>query len=383
MARATASSGGQTCQTRDKCLESNDGCGAANYAISGKKTSVSNDLLCRMKQWRQNLQKDDRWAILISADPDALASAMALKRMMLNKVRGADIYRINEVTRPDNLAMIRYLRIPVRPWQVEKAGQYNHFAIVDSQPAHNPAFAGLTYDLVIDHHPQTDLSGLTGPDALLDIRPLGAVSSMMTRYLQGLRLNPGPLLATALLYGIRTDTRSFERSGSEDDLRAYQWLFRHADSAILRRIVRSEYLPEWLPLFSRAFRSLVSCKGGSYAALSEVDNADLLVAVADFFTRVHGLRWIAVSGKVGKTVVVIFRGDGSRDIGRLADACFHDVGSAGGHRSMGRAEFPVSAVPDGMKPSEFIFHRLQTRKLRPQNPPQETRQQEEDDAKNS
>lgn len=46
------------------------------------------------------------------------------------------------------------------------------------------------------------------------------------------------------------------------------------------------------------------------------------MAVADFFTRVHGLKWIAVSGIVGKTVIVIFRGDGGRDIGRLADAAF-------------------------------------------------------------
>ena len=93
--------------------------------------------------------------------------------------------------------------------------------------------------------------------------------------------------------------------------------------------------------------------------------ADLLVAVADFFTRVHGLRWIAVSGLVDKTVIVIFRGDGGRDIGRLADACFHDVGVAGGHRHLARAEFPLSAVPEGLRPGEFVLRRLETRKLRP------------------
>ena len=163
---------------------------------------------------------------------------------------------------------------------------------------------------------------------------------MMTRYLQGLRIKPGPLLSTALLYGIRTDTATFERSGGEEDLRAYQWLIKHADATLLRRIIRSEYLRAWLPLFSRAFRSLRDCRGGAMVWLNEVDSADLLVAVADFFTRVHGLKWIAVCGVVDKTVVVIFRGDGSRDIGRLADACFYDVGSAGGYRNLGRAEFP-------------------------------------------
>ena len=64
------------------------------------------------------------------------------------------------------------------------------------------------------------------------------------------------------------------------------------------------------------------------------------------------------------TVVVIFRGDGGRDIGRMADACFYDVGSAGGHRRLARAEFPLSAIPEGTKPQDFVLHRLQTRKLR-------------------
>ena len=328
---------------------------------------MNQEQILAFRQWRQALVKDERWCILINADPDALASAMALKRIMHPRTRSVDIRRINEVTRPDNLAMVRYLRIPVKPWEPERASAYDHFAMVDSQPAHHPAFAGLVYSLIIDHHPLTDLTGLLTPDAFCEIRTdVGATSSMMTRLLQALRQRPGPLLATALLYGIRTDTGAFERSGGEEDLRAYQWLSHHADANLLRRISRSEYLRAWLPFFTRAFRSLTDCRGGgAYAALGEIKSADLLVSVADFFTRVHGLKWIAVSGIVGKTIIVIFRGDGSRDIGRFADACFHDVGTAGGHRNMGRAEFPLAAVPEGMKPAEFVLNRLMTRKVRP------------------
>lgn len=327
------------------------------------------ELVAHMKQWRQSLNKDDRWCILINADPDALASALALKRILIPRVHSVDIARVNEVTRPDNLAMIRYLNIPVKPWQPEKACQYTRFALVDSQPHHHKAFQDVAFDCIIDHHPLPTAPADAAPDAasFYDIRPdVGATSTMMTRYLQGLRVRPGPRLATALLYGIRTDTAAFERSGGEDDFRAYQWLSRHADNNVLRRIMRSEYLREWLPLFSRAFRSLTDCRGaGAHACLNEVNSADLLVAVADFFTRVHGLKWIAVSGIVGKTVIVIFRGDGGRDIGRLADACFYDVGQAGGHRTLGRAEFPLEAVPEGVKTAEFVLKRLETRKLRP------------------
>lgn len=322
------------------------------------------------KQWRQNLDKDGRWCVLINADPDALAAALALKRLLHKSARWVDIARVNEVTRPDNLAMIRYLRIPAKPWQPEKAANYDFFAMVDSQPGHHPAFAGIIFNIVIDHHPFSDIAAALAPHAFCDIRPgVGATSSIMAQYLRGLRQIPGTLLATALLYGIRTDTGAFERSGGEEDLKAYQWLSKYADNNILRRISRSEYLRSWLPFFSRAFRSLVDCNGGgAYAQLNEIKSADIIVSVADFFTKVHGLRWIAVSGIVNKIVIVVFRGDGSRDLGRFADACFHDVGTAGGHRNMARAEFPASALPGGMKAGEFIYQRLMSRKLRAKRP---------------
>ncbi|MDR1778113.1 MAG: phosphoesterase [Desulfovibrio sp.] len=321
----------------------------------------------RFKHWRAGLHKADRWCLMICADPDALASALALKRIMLNRVHSVDIMRINEVTRPDNLCMIRDLRIPVKAWDPEKAQTFDHFAIVDSQPHHNKLFEGIPFSLVIDHHPlpPEDVPPLPA-ETLSIIHPeLGASSTILTHLLNLLRIRPTSRLATALLYGIRTDTGTFERGGSDKDLRAWQWLSRFADINLLRRIVRSEYRREWLPLFAQAFRSIRDCRGGGvYVSLQHVKNADLLVAVADFFTKMQDLRWVAVSGVVDKTVVVIFRGDGGRDIGRLADACFHDVGTAGGHRMLGRAEFPLEAVPEDVKPVDFVHQRLQTRKLR-------------------
>ncbi|MDE5833333.1 MAG: phosphoesterase [Desulfovibrio sp.] len=324
------------------------------------------EFIFAFKAWRQELPKGGRCCVLISADPDALASAMAFKRLIRSRVDFVDIRRVNEVTRPDNLSMIRYLRIPVKQWERHRRDEFNMFALIDSQPSHNAQFQEQIYSAIIDHHPRTDLSGYLAPGAFCDINPgIGATSSMMTQFLQALKIRPGPLLATALLYGIRTDTGAFERSGGEEDLRAYQWLSRCADANLLRRISRSEYMRAWLPFFSRAFRSLQDCHaGGAYASLNEIRSADLIVSVADFFTKVHGLRWIAVSGIKSGTIIVVFRGDGSRDMGRFAEACFGDIGTAGGHRNMARAEFSIDKVPEGIKPAEFVYKRLMTRKLR-------------------
>ena len=46
--------------------------------------------------------------IVINADPDAIASAMAVKRLLWRKVSEVVIAHFNTISRPDNLAMIEY-----------------------------------------------------------------------------------------------------------------------------------------------------------------------------------------------------------------------------------------------------------------------------------
>ncbi|MCR4666272.1 MAG: DHH family phosphoesterase [Desulfovibrio sp.] len=315
----------------------------------------------QFKDWLQTQGRDNRFCLLVFADPDALASAMALRRFLRGRVELVDIRHINDVTRPDNLAMMRYLRIPAKKWEESMAGDYTHFALLDSQPVHHQALKALKYSLVIDHHPAEDFSEYLEPDAFCTLpKNIGATSTIMTKLMKSMKVRPGPLLATALLYGIRTDTAAFERSGGQEDLIAYHWLFKFANAGLLRRICRSEYLRAWLPLFSRAFRSLKDCRAnGAHASLNDVSNADLLVCIADFFTRVHGLRWIAVSGVVEKKVIVIFRGDGTIDMGLMASERFGSLGQGGGHRTLARAEFPLSAIPQNIRPSDFVHQRLQ------------------------
>ena len=301
--------------------------------------------------------KEDFCCVLIVADPDAMASALAVKRLIARRVAQVTIAAVNEITRPDNLAMIRYLRIPIVSWKEEMRSAFHKFLLVDGQPHHSPAFHAVPFTAVIDHHPLVPEHPVQALH--VDIRPIfGATASILTRYLQAVRIRPSSRLATALQYGILTDTAAFVRSGDEADLRAFQFLRKFADHSLLRRILHSEYLIQWLPMFSRAFASLKPCGTGYYAYVHEVPNPDILVGIADFFTRIHGLKWVAVCGVYENTVVAVFRGDGTRDIGRFAAERFQTLGSAGGHRRLARAEFPLTQIPAGVSTPNFLLKRL-------------------------
>jgi nanoRNase/pAp phosphatase (c-di-AMP/oligoRNAs hydrolase) len=312
-------------------------------------------------------RREDRWLILINADPDAMASAMALKRIMARRVQDTGIAHINDITRPDNLEMIRCLRVPTRRLTPTLAAQYDRFALVDSQPHHNAAFKEYDFSLVIDHHPLSAENPVTATYA--DIKPdYGSNASLMTEYLYNLHIRPGKLLATALLYGIKTDTSSFERVFCEADLRAFQYLSKYADHLLLRKIYRSEFHLEWLRYFCQAYFKLRLTGQGIFAYLEDVESADILVILADLFLRVQGAAWTVISGTVDDQVIAVFRGDGlRRDMGKFAARCFGSIGSAGGHRNAARAEIPLSAIPDA--PVEvFLWNRIKSKKARPRKP---------------
>jgi nanoRNase/pAp phosphatase (c-di-AMP/oligoRNAs hydrolase) len=297
-----------------------------------------------------------RWLILISADPDAMASALALRRIMIHRVTDVGIARVNEVTRPDNLALIRYARLHMRRFAPEMAAQYDYLALVDSQPQHNPLFAELDFSVIIDHHP---LQAEPAEGRYRDIRPeYGATSTLLTEHLYNLGIRPGKLLATALQFGIKSDTGNFERKFTEVDIRAYHYLVKFADAAMLSRIARSEFHRRWLDYFAKACANMHTAGSGQFVYVGGVENPDILVIIADFFMRVYEFRWVAVSGLYGDTVVVVFRGDGiARDLGTMASAQFGDIGSAGGHKGMARAEFPASSAA-GSNLELFIYKRV-------------------------
>lgn len=307
------------------------------------------------------LRKTDRWLIVMNADPDALGSALALRRIMARRVAAVDCAQVNEITRPDNLTMIKMLRIPVQRLTPPLAAQYDRFALVDSQPHHHQGFQGLAFSLIIDHHPLPQEVPVQAE--FTDIQPnYGATCSLLTEYLYNLKIRPGEKLATALLYGIKTDTQSFERQFSDADVRAFRYLSRFANHSLLRKISRSEFRLEWLKFFSLAFRRLRVAKDCLHAFMGELDSPDILVILADFFLRIYGISWTVVGGVCDGKLILIFRGDGLRkDMGKTAAAMFGDFGSAGGHATMARAELPLQNLAEH-DTEDFLWQRLRTAK---------------------
>lgn len=301
--------------------------------------------------------REETWLICINADPDAMASAQALKRIMSRRVKDVHIAKVNELTRPDNLAMARYCRIHMKELTPELVKKYDRFAIVDSQPGHHPSFKDIPFSVIIDHHPLPE--GEDNPYAdvpyFSNISTYGANATILIEHLYNLNIRPGKLLATALQYAIKTDTKNFERHATDVDLRAFQYVSRFADKTILYRIARSEFHLDWLKYFATACTNIYTLRNGIFSYIGEVENSELVVNIADFFTRVYEANWVAVGAVYNDTVIVVFRSDGiSKDVGKHAADLFGGIGSAGGHKTMARAEFSIDHCGE-QSPEIFLW----------------------------
>ena len=289
----------------------------------------------RLPEFFKQFSSSDRVLVVISADPDAIASAMAVSRLLAGRTAGVIIATVNQVNRPDNLAMIRLLKVPLVAFSDVRTEQFAKWVIVDSQPKHNERMAELRPQVIIDHHPDT---GYRAP--FTDIRPTyGATATILTEYLRAARIVPAQTLATALYHAIKTDTDDFKRQTLAEDLQAFQYLFRRTNIQLARRITQADLRLDYLKYFKTALQCMHLRKGRVFVHLGAVANPDVCVIIADFFMRIHTVSWSIISGVCDKKLVVIFRNDGARkNAGRVAQEGFGSFGSAGGHKTMARAE---------------------------------------------
>ena len=289
---------------------------------------------------------DDTVAVLINADPDAIASALALKRFFWRKVKKTLIYHINPIKRADNLALIKLLKVDQKNIRNLNNTEITKWALVDSQPHHDDQFGKYQFDIIIDHHPL----GENSVGHFVDIKEdYGANSTIMTEYLRAAKIKPSPRLATALFYGIKTDTDNFARASTPSDINAFRYLYQFANINIIKKIESSELTKKTLDSFRTGMENLVFYKDIAYIHMGKVNNPDHLVIVADFFLKMAEATWCIVSGIYGQKLIVIFRNAGFRlDAGKMAQKMLGQHGTAGGHKNAARAEVPINEIEKNM-----------------------------------
>jgi nanoRNase/pAp phosphatase (c-di-AMP/oligoRNAs hydrolase) len=296
----------------------------------------------RVTAVRELLDPGEKVAILLQPDPDpdGIASGLALRAVLRRTRATAPLVTFGAVTRPENVAMLRLLEIEVEEIAPEDLGRFDRVAMVDVQPN---VFAGRCdrADVIIDHHPEQRGFGAR----FRDIRSsYGATSTIMTEYLRAAGVAITQRLATALLYGIKTDTLFLDRGTTKADVLAFAHLYPLANTNTLRRIEKPELPRSAFRAFSRALKQLDVKQGLACVHLGRVEREDVIPQMAELSLQLEGAEWAVASGLVGRDLVVSVRNAGyKKSAGTVLKSLFGDIGSAGGHQAMAKAVVPLKA----------------------------------------
>ena len=281
-------------------------------------------------------------------DPDSIASGVALA-WLLEQLAGVEavVAYGGIVGRAENRALVRVLRLPVVPLSRVVVGEYDLIAMVDTQPEQgNHSLPAAHFpDVVIDHHPERPETKLA---VVSDVgRDTGATSTVVTDYLRASGLDIPAAIATALFYGIKSDTRDLERETTPQDVEAYLWLFPMADTQALSQIERPRLPEDYFRLFHTAVEKARIHGDSVLCDLGKVYYPDLVAEVADRFLSMGDVKWsLAVGEYRGSLYFSVRTRDRRMNAGKMIrEVIEEEGGTAGGHGSMAGARLPMKGMP--------------------------------------
>ncbi|MCA8976848.1 MAG: DHH family phosphoesterase [Planctomycetes bacterium] len=270
-------------------------------------------------------------------DPDSLGGAMGLAEFARG-VAGVEscIAITGRVLRAENKAMVRELAIPTVQLDTMRLEEFDCFALVDTQPGFGHTFVptDVAVDIVIDHHvcAEQSVDGVTFLDVRTDV---GATSSIVAGHLLNAGIVPSVEAATALAYGIKTDTADLSRNVSDTDLRAYDFLFPLVDRERLVAITSPRLPLAYFQTLLDALSKVRLYDGVTLCSLGRTSSAEMVAEVADLLLRMESVRAVFCGGQVGDSYYISVRTEVGGDAwGLLRDVMEGEEGTCGGHGSV-------------------------------------------------
>lgn len=268
-------------------------------------------------------------------DPDAIASAYGLQKPLgMYGVESVLCYD-GKIDRLSASKMLQTFHIQMFPYKdlVPDMKESDRIICVDTQK-----HAGNVTDFVgdevacIDHHP----TFVPIEYQYQDIRITGACATLIAEYFSLSGKEPDTDAATALLYGMKMDTLQFTRGVTELDIKMFGFLFPRCDHEKLADLERNNMEFADLKAYGAAIESIELYDKAGFSCIPFSCPDALIAILSDFILTLI---------EVEVAVVFSFREDGvkisvrSEDLnvhaGNLLHEALKDIGSGGGHASMG------------------------------------------------
>lgn len=318
----------------------------------------------RLVRFLNKLAKRPRSVLILThdyPDPDAIASAFCLKFLL------QEAYRISSrmafggrISRMENQAMVRLLKIPIHKLKPSDFRQYPAVCLVDTQPdfKNNSFPKNRKAFLVLDQHPSVKKPN--ADCAIIDTE-CGATCVILAEACLLLELDIPAAAATALAYGILTDTQNLYRVRRRDVIQTYLSLLPRTD---MRRLAKIQNPPR----SKHFFQTLVAgigrakvCRSLIFSHLGRVHSPDTVAKIADLLLSYQGMRAAFCTGRCkGRLHLSLRMREGSLPANDVLRSIL-EKGEAGGHDTIAGGSFKVAGAKQEevwVRAEKAVIHKL-------------------------
>ena len=189
----------------------------------------------------------------------------------------------------------------------------------------------------------------------------------MTEYLRAAGVEPAPKLATALFYGIKTNTMGLGRAASPADVAAYFYLQPRIDVEALVEIERAQVPADYFKSFAATLQAARAYDGVVISYLGSMAYPDLAAEMADILSRLEGTRWVICMGAYKGDLILAVRTRSRRGgAGQLVREVVGARGTAGGHGTKAGGQVPLQGEDQGEVARQLGQRALQHLKVPPE-----------------
>lgn len=283
-------------------------------------------------------------------DPDSISSACALRYLLEKDMNlKAKVAYGGVIGRAENRAMVRLLRLDLHPFNGLRVKRFDGVILVDAQPhtGYTPLPQELTPLAVIDHHPWRKKTKASFIDIRKDV---GATATIVAQYLIHSGLEIPVNIATALFYGISSETQALGRETTKADMDAYVALFPKVNKKILSKIEHPKLPREYFFTLHKALKEAKLFKHAIWVSLDDVDTPEFVAQIADILLMHERVSWALCLGRYdGKIWLSLRTSKEKANAGKILRKLIGNKGTGGGHDMIAGGQIDCA----NMKPEEY------------------------------
>ncbi len=266
-------------------------------------------------------------------DPDALASAYGMQNFLTAHGVDSVICYAGNIEKNSTKRMIEEFGIEaVHIDDLEHMAESDYIVTIDAQK-YNSNITDFPGDEVacIDHHPTM----IPCSYAYSDIRICGACASIVADYFRKSDTSLDTNTATALLYGIKMDTDSFNRGVTDFDIEMFEYLHKRADNQKIIALYNNNMEIEDLRAYGEAIRNIKIYDNVGFAKISFDCPDGLIAMISDFILGLDVVELSVVYAQRDGGYKFSVRNETNQyHAGSITQKALEGLGGGGGHFSM-------------------------------------------------